>query len=780
MNLQNTNQNTQPDYTNTPRYDINTGQPTAYGKSLGLSSPNANIVNTTPVNNIPNASNIGNTKSVVIPPPAQGTSTAANQAIGASQGAILGLAGQNYQNQLDSYNQQKEQTTGLINQYLGKGTEQLQKEQDAGVLQMQALSNSLNNQYLTQSAAYNAQYNDIFNKPGVTREQAAQQISSLQQQHGYDLTNTAIQASIASTNYTNAENIINHQIELKYAPIKDSIDFGMQFLQQNKDLLSEAQTEKFNAQLQVQNQTYTQGVYNDHLIKDTQVQMIKDAAAQGANQKTLDAMGQIMTQGGTIGDVAQASGGYLQQGTYQPVQTGFDPNTGLPIYSGFNTKTGQMQVKNGGNVLGQTGSTDTTILGANGEGYQMGASTTMGAYASATQTQVNNIKATTAKIQTTVGNITDVNSAQLAINSVAKNSPITGQMVMSAAQKYGVDATTIIGVMQAETQCGTDGSKGAKECNWGNVGNTDFNMKIGKTVKMKPQEGVDAIAKNLAQRKVQPNQVDPTQPNAGQELTPQQKASMLVKNAPAFLQPAMMTSVATGATYIDSSKVPESMKIIAQNYSSGTKGLVPILNADQVAIVNGADEAIRNITDIMAPAWNKIAPSGTIGKVGLQVSSLFGKLFDTNKNADIQVFNNNRENLAQQIRALSQSAPKGSLLSTAESALPDLSGYGFHLTNALEGVGIGAAGGAGVGFVAGGIGAIPGAIGGGITGGVTGGFSSNIDSQKIGNEKMQRTLDLLNQTIKTFLPNATPATLKTQATGTPIKAPDGRQIIITD
>lgn len=706
--------------------------------SLGVSSPNATVVNNTPVNPTPDASSLNTTTPVVIPPTPNGTSAAANQAIGASQGALLGLQNQNLQNNQENYAQSANQTQSLISQYLGKGQEQINMEKNAGVPQLQALSNSLNNQYLTQGAAYNAQYNDILNNPSMTREQATKAISDLQQQHGYDLTNTAIQASIASTNYTNAENIINHQIDLKYAPVKDAIDFGIQFMSQNKDLLSQAQTQQFNAQLQVQSQTYNQGVYNDHLIKDTQVQMIKDAASQGADQKTLDQMGQIMTSGGTIGDVATASNGKLQQGSYAPVQTGYDPNTGLPIYSGFNQKTGTLEVKNGGGVLGTTGSTQTTVTGADGNGYQMGASTTMGAYASATQTQVNNINASVAKINSAVGTISDPKSAQAAINAIAPNSPITGSMVMASAQKYGVDPATLIGVMQAETQLGTDGSNGAQQNNFGNIGNTDIKMKTGQSVQMKtPQAGIDAVAQNLAQRKVQSGQNDPAQPT-GQPLTPQQIAAQTIKNAPAFLQPAMQTSVATGAVYIDSSKVPKGMDIVAQNYSSGTKGLVPILNSDQVAIVNGADEAIRNITDVIAPAWNDIAPNGTLGKIGLQTSSLVGGIFDTDKNAKVQVFKNNRENVAQQIRALSQSAPKGSLLSTAEAALPDLSGYGFNW-------------------------------GGG-----------NIDSAKIGNQKMQRTLDLLNQTIKTFLPNATPATLKPQIASSPITAPDGRQIIITD
>lgn len=710
------------------QFNPNNGQPINQS-NLGLSSPNATVVNNTSVNPTPSASALANPTPVVIPPTPNGTSQAATGAIGASQGALLGLQNDNLQTQTQNYNAQKGQTESLVSEYLGKGQDQLNMENAAGTPQLQATANSLNNQYLTQSAAYNSQYNDILNNPNMTREQATQAISDLQQQHGYDLTNTAIQASIASTNYTNAENIISHQIDLKYQPIQDSINFGMQFLQQNESLLTQAQTQQFNSQLQVQQQTYDQGVYNDHLVQDTQVQMIKDAAAQGASQDTLNQMGQIMTSGGTIGDVAAASGGFLQQGSYTPVQTGYDPDTGLPIYSGFNNKTGQLEVKNGGGVLGQTGTDQTTVTGADGTKYQMGASTTMGAYASATSTQVNNISASVAKINSTVGNITDVNSAQQAIKAVAPNSPITGAMVMASAQKYAVDPATLIGTMQAETQLGTDGSKGATENNWGNVGNTDFKMKTGQSVSMKnPQAGVDAVAQQLAQRKVTAGQVDPAQPTATQPLTPQQISAQTIKNAPAFLQPAMGVSVATGATYIDSSKVPASMQIVAQNYSAGTKGLVPILNSDQVAIVNGADEAIRNITQTVAPAWDQVSSSNRLAQgVNNFLYNSTSALFDTSYYRARNTYESNQENVAQQIRALSQSAPKGSLLATAEAALPNPR-----------------------------------------------------DTTADGNAKMQRTLDLLSQTIKTYLPNATPATLPTVSSGTPITAPDGRQIIITD
>lgn len=694
-----------------------TPQPTQPTQSLGLSSPNATQVNNTSVNNVPNASSLASIKPAVIPPTPVGTSQAATGAIGASQGALLGLQNTTLQNAQQNYSQSESQTQGLINTYLGKGQDQINMENAAGAPQLQATANSLNNQYLTQSASYNAQYNDILNNPNMTREQATQAISDLQQQHGYDLTNTAIQASIASTNYTNAETIINHQIDLKYSPIQDSINFGIQFMSQNKDLLSQAQTQQFNAQLQVQQQTYDQGVYNSHLVQDTQVQMIKDAAAQGASQDVLNNMGQIMISGGTIGDVAGASNGYLQQGSYQPVQTGFDPNTGLPIYSGFNAKTGQLEVKNGGSVLGQTGSDQTTVTGADGTSYQMGASTTMGAYASATQTQVNNISASVAKINSTVGNVTDAKSAQSAINVVAPNSPITGAMVMTSAQKYGVDPATLIGVMQAETQCGTDGSKGATQNNFGNVGNTDIKMKTGQSVSIKnPQAGVDAVAQQLAQRKVNQGQTDPAQPSNGQSLTPDQIAAQSIKNAPTFIQPAMGTSSATGSVYIDTSKVPDSMKIVAQNYAAQSG--IPILNPDEVANVKGIDEAMRNITDVIAPAWTTVSGTSRLAQAGNNFAyNSFSALLDTPYYQSRNTFNSNRENLAQQIKALSGSSPKLGLLATAESALPN----------------------------------------------------SNSDTTADGISKMQKTLDLLTQGIKTYLPNATPVTLPLSAPATSYK-----------
>lgn len=693
-------------------------------------APNS-ALNNTPVNTNPTASSIQNPGTgITIPPPSSlsnanavignagslfgntNTAQTTGNQLTNSQSALLQTSDASTQDAQDTYNQDKTQTQSLIQQYLGQGADQAQQEQNAGVPGLQTASNQLTQQYLAQQNAYNQQYKAIINTPGLTKEQAAQQIDALTQQHGYDLTNTAIQQSIAQNDYNNAESLIQHQITLKYGALKDAITFGQQFMQTDANLLSSKQQQSFQANLQVQQQMYTQQTYYSQLNASTSMDLLKNASANGAPQETIQDMGKLIAQGASYADVASAGGQYTANGNYTPVQTGIDLNTGLPIYSGFNAKTGQLEVKNPANSLGPTGSADTIV-----NGVQLGVGTTLGAYAqndngSVNQQQITNVKAADSKIQATVGQITDAKTAQLALDTVSKGSPITGAMIMTAAKEYpGVPISTAIAVMQAETQCGTDKSKGSQLCNFGNVGNTNQAMKDGKPVGFSPQEGVNAVFANLAKRTVQPNQNDPAQPGSdGTPLTPQQVASQSISSAPALLQPAMSFTQSNGGLYIDSSKVPSSLQLVAQSYASSHG--IPLLSADQAGLVKSTDEAIRNITNVVAPAWQAAALGDQFANNRANNEYGFSQLFDTSFYKNTNTFNSNQENLAQQIRALSQSAPKGSLLSTAEAALP----------NAVGGKG-------------------------------------SPDTLEDGNLKLQKTLDLLNQSLQTYLPGAQPVSL---------------------
>jgi len=70
------------------------------------------------------------------------------------------------------------------------------------------------------------------------------------------------------------------------------------------------------------------------------------------------------------------------------------------------------------------------------------------------------------------GKINNTQDAQKFIDQFAKGSPITGEMVMASAAKYGVDPAVIMAEMIQDSSLGTAGA-GAKSKNPGNVGNTD-------------------------------------------------------------------------------------------------------------------------------------------------------------------------------------------------------------------------------------------------------------------------------------------------------------------
>lgn len=83
------------------------------------------------------------------------------------------------------------------------------------------------------------------------------------------------------------------------------------------------------------------------------------------------------------------------------------------------------------------------------------------------------------------------------IGSLVENSPVTGEMIMTAAALYNVDIPLIIAIIQNDSSFGTLGV-GARTNNPGNVGNTGF------AEQMYPswQDGVIAVADWLNRHRV--------------------------------------------------------------------------------------------------------------------------------------------------------------------------------------------------------------------------------------------------------------------------------------
>lgn len=85
------------------------------------------------------------------------------------------------------------------------------------------------------------------------------------------------------------------------------------------------------------------------------------------------------------------------------------------------------------------------------------------------------------------------------IKRVAKDSPVTGEMVMEAAEQYDIDPKLLVAVMRQDSNLGTKG-KGLRTLNPGNIGNDD----TGREVTFDSwEEGVLAVAKFLKSLKVQ-------------------------------------------------------------------------------------------------------------------------------------------------------------------------------------------------------------------------------------------------------------------------------------
>jgi len=93
---------------------------------------------------------------------------------------------------------------------------------------------------------------------------------------------------------------------------------------------------------------------------------------------------------------------------------------------------------------------------------------------------------------------TDPSSIDTYIRKIAPNSPVTGTMIATAANAYGVDPKLVTAIIQNDSSFGTAG-KAVRTNNPGNVGNDDAgNLRTYPSV----DQGVLAVAKWLANHKV--------------------------------------------------------------------------------------------------------------------------------------------------------------------------------------------------------------------------------------------------------------------------------------
>jgi hypothetical protein len=103
-----------------------------------------------------------------------------------------------------------------------------------------------------------------------------------------------------------------------------------------------------------------------------------------------------------------------------------------------------------------------------------------------------------AKYAAEISGLSDAAEIERHIKSVAPESPLTGRMVASAADRHGVPPAMILAIMREDSTYGTRG-KAVRTRNPGNVGNDDEgNLRTFASW----QEGVEAVARWLDKHRV--------------------------------------------------------------------------------------------------------------------------------------------------------------------------------------------------------------------------------------------------------------------------------------
>ncbi len=303
---------------------------------------------------------------------------------------------------------------------------------------------------------------------------------------------------------------------------------------------------------------------------------------------------------------------------YNPTTKTYSQVTPPAAYT-TNSVTGDVYSTVTGQTAAPTSSTSGSLVSSNPNPSAVIAGYDLTSYASGNAvggpaSQASNVQS----IYNQLPSITNAASAEAAIQSTKPNSPITGQMVMDAAQQTGVDPKMIISVMQAETQLGTDGSKGSKQNNFGNVGNTDSLMASGGSVGIPTAAaGVLAVAQNLAQRKVASSTTSNPTMQAAQMLVSGQASVDQFSTRGDYqqiLNDANQLSMSQTGKPFDA----EASAINYENQQKAQANAVPLVQAQQVAIdhLNNLAPLIQaaGFTDNVQANNLKIASSDYIQK----------------------------------------------------------------------------------------------------------------------------------------------------------------------
>ena len=309
----------------------------------------------------------------------------------------------------------------------------------------------------------------------------------IQRQRAVELAGLSAIAQAYQGNIQLATQTAKDMIDMELAPIQTRIDDQKWQIEQVYEQLTSAEQKKADSLNLVLAER--ERLLEEEKERKMNIANIGLVAAQnGADQATIE---KIMNAK-TYGEAIINSGQYLKTSTGTNWDTFVDESTGETRL--INKKTGEVVNP------GQSDVANGILVDGSGQAYDIASYATDPNHEINVQNALNKI-----------GKFYTIEDIDAYIKGESPESPITGEMIANASEKYGVSWEMMAAIIKADSNFadprmndqGQISDKGARQrayrtMNPGNVGNVDS----GANVQMNSwQDGVDAVAKNLAWRK---------------------------------------------------------------------------------------------------------------------------------------------------------------------------------------------------------------------------------------------------------------------------------------
>lgn len=468
-----------------------------------VTPPNANTqtntINANDLNNFTGGAGGGNTTGGV---QYNAPDNSASNAFIQSLTGINNNADENYNNQSSAIDSALRDYGTLSTEIGGKGQYQNDQANAFGLSANVTKLNDINTQIAQKVGEYNQGIAQIGNdsifggfaegEKGRLNNVASAQIGAL--------------SSIAQAlqgNISTAQSLAQKATDLKFAPLEADLANKKTILENLGTKLGYAEAEKITAK-----QNLISAKKDDY---NNALSTLQQAIQNGAPQD-------IVTKLATDPNLT-----YAQVLSTVPNQYIGKDKFAVAPYGGqiYNTITGQVQSAGTSSPSGVVGA-----VSPNGiiNGYNITSYATDPNHESAVNNLYNNITGIAGG-----SIISDAKTAQSVISNLSPNSPITGQMVLDSANKYGVDPNLMIALMAQDSSLQTKGLALSTN-NPGNVGNDD----AGNTKKFPTlQAGVDAVANWLSNHNTS-QQVADISKNYNIALSPEQVSKF--ENVPDFFK----------------------------------------------------------------------------------------------------------------------------------------------------------------------------------------------------------------------------------------------------